>query len=102
MKAGPRLQKPADAKFLDGLADPDPFPDWLTAADRDYYVEQFKQSGFRGPLNRYRKRCLHVALGIRLSNTGRREIALYFLAACSFASGAVAFFANSVCSCGCS
>jgi len=53
-KAGPRPPKPADAKYLDGLSDPDPFPDWLTAADIDYYVGQFTQSGFRGPLNRYR------------------------------------------------
>jgi epoxide hydrolase A/B len=53
-KAGPRPQKPADAKYLDGLVDPDPLPAWLTAADLDYYVGQFEQSGFRGPLNRYR------------------------------------------------
>jgi len=53
-KAGPRPPKPADAKYLDGLDDPDPFPAWLTEADLDYYVSQFKQSGFRGPLNRYR------------------------------------------------
>jgi pimeloyl-ACP methyl ester carboxylesterase len=33
---------------------PDPLPTWLTEADLDYYVTQFKQSGFRGPLNRYR------------------------------------------------
>jgi pimeloyl-ACP methyl ester carboxylesterase len=54
MKAGPMLDKPADARLLDGLADPDPFPSWLTTADLDYYVREFRQSGFRGPLNRYR------------------------------------------------
>jgi pimeloyl-ACP methyl ester carboxylesterase len=53
-KSGPLPPKPADAKYLDGLPDPNPFPDWLTEADLDYYVEQFTQSGFRGPLNRYR------------------------------------------------
>jgi len=53
-KAGPRPPKPVDAKYLDGLVDPDPFPDWLTAADLDYFVGQLAQSGFRGPLNRYR------------------------------------------------
>ena len=68
MKAGPRPQKPADAKFLDGLADPDPFPDWLTAADIDYYVEQFKQSGFRGPLNRYRTSDLDFAQQEEIAN----------------------------------
>jgi pimeloyl-ACP methyl ester carboxylesterase len=52
--AGPSPKKPPDAKYLDGLVDPDPLPHWLTAADLDYYVGQFEQSGFRGPLNRYR------------------------------------------------
>jgi pimeloyl-ACP methyl ester carboxylesterase len=36
------------------LPDPEPFPAWLTDADLDYYVGEFEQSGFRGPLNRYR------------------------------------------------
>jgi pimeloyl-ACP methyl ester carboxylesterase len=54
IKAGRRPDKPANAHLLDGLADPDPFPGWLTAADLDYYVKEFQQSGFRGPLNRYR------------------------------------------------
>jgi pimeloyl-ACP methyl ester carboxylesterase len=67
-KAGARPKKPADAKFLDGLADPDPFPDWLTAADLDYYVGQFEQSGFRGPLNRYRTAELDFAQQEEIAN----------------------------------
>jgi len=54
VKAGPIGDKAADARLLDGLADPDPFPAWLTPADLDYYVGEFQRSGFRGPLNRYR------------------------------------------------
>jgi pimeloyl-ACP methyl ester carboxylesterase len=50
----PDGDKGPDAKFLDGLPDPDPLPEWLTQADVDYYVGQFRNSGFRGPLNRYR------------------------------------------------
>lgn len=46
--------KPADAKLLDGLPDPDPLPTWLTEADLDYYVAELEKSGFRSPLNRYR------------------------------------------------
>jgi len=46
-------KKHGDA-LLDGLPDPDPFPAWLTEADIDYFVSEFTQSGFRGPLNRYR------------------------------------------------
>lgn len=47
-------QKAVDAKLLDGLVDPDPFPAWLSEQELDYYVDEFKQSGFRGPINRYR------------------------------------------------
>jgi pimeloyl-ACP methyl ester carboxylesterase len=46
--------KPADAKLLDGMVDPQPFPDWLSAEDLAVYVEAFEAGGFRGPLNRYR------------------------------------------------
>jgi pimeloyl-ACP methyl ester carboxylesterase len=51
---GLRVDKPANARLLDGLPDPQPFPAWLTATDLDYYVGEFRRSGFRGPLNRYR------------------------------------------------
>tara|TARA_B100000678_G_scaffold54035_1_gene43287 strand:+ start:19772 stop:20662 length:891 start_codon:yes stop_codon:yes gene_type:complete len=39
---------------LDRLPDPDPFPPWLSEEDLAYYASEFRQSGFRGPLNRYR------------------------------------------------
>jgi pimeloyl-ACP methyl ester carboxylesterase len=48
------VQKPASAKFLDGLIDPPSLPSWLAEEDLDYYVVQYQQSGFRGPLNWYR------------------------------------------------
>jgi len=47
-------QKPSTAKFLDGLIDPPSLPSWLSQEDLDYYVAQYQQSGFRGPLNWYR------------------------------------------------
>jgi len=40
--------------LLDGLEDPNPFPWWMTPEDIDYFVSEFTQSGFRGPINRYR------------------------------------------------
>jgi pimeloyl-ACP methyl ester carboxylesterase len=46
--------KVAGDSLLKGLSDPDPFPDWLTPADLDYFTGEFERSGFRGPLNRYR------------------------------------------------
>ena len=46
--------KPVGATLLERLPDPDPFPAWLTPEDLDYFVGEFEQSGFRGPINRYR------------------------------------------------
>jgi pimeloyl-ACP methyl ester carboxylesterase len=60
-QTGAGQRKPPDAKLLDGLADPDPLPAWLTPADLDYYVGEFERSGFRGPLNRYRTSQLDFA-----------------------------------------
>jgi pimeloyl-ACP methyl ester carboxylesterase len=48
------VQKPPTAKFLDGFIDPPSLPAWLMPEDLDYYVAQYQQSGFRGPLNWYR------------------------------------------------
>lgn len=50
---GDYWSKKLGATFLEGLPDPQPVP-WLTAADLDYYENEFKASGFAGPLNRYR------------------------------------------------
>jgi pimeloyl-ACP methyl ester carboxylesterase len=46
--------KPADANLLDGMIDPQPFPDWMSEKDLHVYSEAFEAGGFRGPLNRYR------------------------------------------------
>ena len=46
--------KPADARLLDGLVDPSPFPAWLSEEDLDIYVAAFEAGGFRGAFNRYR------------------------------------------------
>jgi pimeloyl-ACP methyl ester carboxylesterase len=61
MKAGPGPKKAPDAKYLDGLIDPDPLPNWLTPSDLEYYAGEFARSGFRGPLNRYRTSALDFA-----------------------------------------
>jgi pimeloyl-ACP methyl ester carboxylesterase len=46
--------KPSDAKLLDGMTDPQPFPEWMSEKDLQVYVEAFQAGGFVGPLNRYR------------------------------------------------
>ncbi|MFA6218526.1 MAG: alpha/beta hydrolase [Erythrobacter sp.] len=50
---GDYWNKPLGATFLEGLPDPRPVP-WLTGEDLDFYEGEFRASGFRGPLNRYR------------------------------------------------
>ncbi len=47
-------QKGVEATLLDGMVDPQTFPAWLPPDALDYYVGEFEQSGFRGPINRYR------------------------------------------------
>jgi pimeloyl-ACP methyl ester carboxylesterase len=46
--------RPKDAKWLDGMLDPETLPSWLTEQDLDYYAGEFARTGFRGGLNRYR------------------------------------------------
>ncbi|SDN08807.1 alpha/beta fold hydrolase [Afipia sp. GAS231] len=53
-KADDRVANPAGPGLLDRLVDPAQLPSWLTEADLDYYESRFRESGFRGPLNRYR------------------------------------------------
>lgn len=50
---GDHGSKRLGATFLEGLPEPRPVP-WLSEADLDYYEGEFRASGFRGPLNRYR------------------------------------------------
>ena len=49
-----QLDYPKSSGLLDTLPQPETLPTWLTQADLDYYVEQYKTSGFRGPNNWYR------------------------------------------------
>ncbi len=47
-------QKAPTSGLLDGMVDPSPFPDWLSDADLEVYVDSFETGGFQGPINRYR------------------------------------------------
>ena len=53
-ESGFMTNKEKDGKFLEGITDFDSFPDWFTSTDLDFLVGEFEESGFRGPLNRYR------------------------------------------------
>jgi len=85
--------KPASAKFLEGLVDPPALPSWLTAEDLDYYVAQYEQSGFRGPLNWYRNIDRNIEITPQLE-TAKIEQPAFFIAGkkdlvLSFAGGAM-------------
>jgi pimeloyl-ACP methyl ester carboxylesterase len=45
---------PAGLGMLDVTADPAELPAWLTQQDIDFFVAEFAESGFTGPLNWYR------------------------------------------------
>jgi pimeloyl-ACP methyl ester carboxylesterase len=73
------IKKTSKAKFLDGLNDPERFPSWLTDEDLDYYVAQFKRTGFRGPLNWYRNIDRNIELTPQLE-TAKIEQPSFFIA----------------------
>ena len=52
--SGAFMNKPQDSKLFDGVSAPEKLMGWLTQEDLDTYTNAFKQTGFRGPLNRYR------------------------------------------------
>jgi pimeloyl-ACP methyl ester carboxylesterase len=52
--SGPVGMVPRDGGFLTGRPTPAALPAWLKQADIDFYVSEFKRTGFRGGLNWYR------------------------------------------------
>jgi pimeloyl-ACP methyl ester carboxylesterase len=49
-----QLEHPKTSNLLDTMVTPKQLPSWLTQEDLAYYVEQYRTSGFRGPINWYR------------------------------------------------
>lgn len=49
-----QLEHPGTSRMLDTMVTPKLLPAWLTKEDLVYYVEQYRRSGFRGPINWYR------------------------------------------------
>jgi pimeloyl-ACP methyl ester carboxylesterase len=71
------LPKPSSAKLLDGMPDPKSLPSWLTQEDLDYYVEQYQQSGFRGPINWYRNIDRNIELTPQLEHAKIEQPAFF-------------------------
>ena len=71
--------KPKDSAMIDALVIPESLPNWLTREDLNYYVEQFKKSGFRGALNWYRNIVRNTEIAPQLETAKIKQPA-YFIA----------------------
>lgn len=69
-------KKDSSAQMLTGIPQP-PALGWLNDADLDYYTREFEQSGFRGPLNRYRNNTRDWELLPQLSTERITQPALF-------------------------
>lgn len=67
----PKYQKDMNSGYLDGLPEFKSYPDWITSDDINLLVEEFKISGMRGPLNRYRAQEIDFQ---ELSKLGTKKI----------------------------
>jgi len=59
------------------MVNPDTLPAWLTEEDLDYYVAQYRASGFRGPLNWYRNIDRNVEITPQLEEAKIKQPSLF-------------------------
>lgn len=52
--AAARMFAPGPEGFIERLPEPDGLPDWLSQAELDHYVAEFRRTGFTGGINWYR------------------------------------------------
>lgn len=48
------MNKGPNAKYLDDVVEFESYPDWINTDEMNYLINEFENSGMRGPLNRYR------------------------------------------------
>lgn len=48
------MNKSPNAKYLDDVVEFESYPDWINKDEMNYLINEFENSGMRGPLNRYR------------------------------------------------
>ena len=48
------MNKGPNAKYLDDVVEFESYPDWINEDEMNYLINEFENSGMRGPLNRYR------------------------------------------------
>ena len=49
------MNKGRNAKYLDDVVEFESYPDWINTDEMNYLINEFENSGMRGPLNRYRE-----------------------------------------------
>ena len=47
----PAYKKTPESKMLENSPEFDTYPNWLTQEDMNYFINEFEQTGFRGPFN---------------------------------------------------
>lgn len=65
------------AGILGALPPPEKLPGWLSDQDVDFYAAQFRESGFRGPLNWYRNIDRNWRMGTFLLDAKLRQRCLF-------------------------
>ena len=48
------MNKGPNTKYLDDVVEFESYPDWINKDEMNYLINEFENSGMRGPLNRYR------------------------------------------------
>ena len=48
------MNKGPNSKYLDDVVEFESYPDWINKDEMNYLINEFENSGMRGPLNRYR------------------------------------------------
>ena len=72
-----QLEHPRASGLLDVLPHTDSLPSWVTQEDFDYYLEQYRTSGFRGPCNWYRNIPTNAAVVPELENARFKQPAAF-------------------------
>jgi pimeloyl-ACP methyl ester carboxylesterase len=75
------LNVPAGSGFLDGMTNPATLPAWLTQADVDALVSEYRRTGFRGGLNWYRNFDRNWELTAAFAGVTIRQPALFIAGA---------------------
>ncbi|MGE4615433.1 MAG: alpha/beta hydrolase [Gammaproteobacteria bacterium] len=72
-----QMEHPRGSGLLEVLPEPGKLPGWLTQEDFDYYLEVYRESGFRGPCNYYRNIPTHSEITPELEGARFKQPAAF-------------------------